>query len=731
MLLRSMGSTPSLFVISRTRPRLPLDVLSAYGEVAVLQAADLQFSPDESRALVCQAAADNLTSEAIDRIVERAGGWAVGLRLLAASSNLIETIDGSDTPGTRAPIDPELSDYLFSEVIDQQPEDVQDFLLRTSILEFLHADFCNTLTGRADSLELLDRLAAEDLFTQVVDRTDRTYRYHPLFREALASRQERTLTPDAIAALHRAAAIQYQAIDSFEWAAHHHILAGDWDVALELVHRQAATWMLEDHLPSLEAWTGRFPLAVLLRDPFLVFCRLWALGRLGRPAQAERLIALARERSQRGDDRFFDLRLDLIETYLAILRSDYESALRLCRAWLDGFPWKGTLEHLAFMMYESLASLFAGQPLVANASLERTRQLIESSGRAWLDSLESSFRGRILMMRGQNVKAKAVFKQAVYLGERANAQPLHYAHLLLAQASLESMELRSARSNAVRCLELAGTIGTSVHSSPALQVLADVATVRGDRHEAEQHIRQAIAIARQLDLTGQLMDAEARQAHYLISSGDADGATTWSESRLAQTIDPMDYRQYQENAVVARYLIVTGRIPEAETIVRQLFEEARGNNRRRDEFEMAALGALARWCAGDELGAIARFRPALRRASENQWVFTLMQDVQLFAPMLERLSDDVEIGGFVGGLLRERRDRLHLRVVLDSTGSPLTPRERDMLSGLLTGKSNRELAEEMFISEYTVKRHLSNLYTKLGVSSRAQAIAFFSNRGEG
>jgi DNA-binding NarL/FixJ family response regulator len=70
-------------------------------------------------------------------------------------------------------------------------------------------------------------------------------------------------------------------------------------------------------------------------------------------------------------------------------------------------------------------------------------------------------------------------------------------------------------------------------------------------------------------------------------------------------------------------------------------------------------------------------------------------------------------------------------VVLDSTGSPLTPRERDMLSGLLTGKSNRELAEEMFISEYTVKRHLSNLYTKLGVSSRAQAIAFFSNRGEG
>lgn len=115
---------------------------------------------------------------------------------------------------------------------------------------------------------------------------------------------------------------------------------------------------------------------------------------------------------------------------------------------------------------------------------------------------------------------------------------------------------------------------------------------------------------------------------------------------------------------------------------------------------------------------------------EHTWVLTIAQDVHLLSPMLERFAGDAELGGFVNTLLRERRDRQQMQIVLDSTGSPLTPRERDMLSGLLTGKSNRELADELYISEYTVKRHLSNIYGKLGVSSRAQAISFFANRSE-
>ena len=731
VLLSSIGSTPSLLVVSRTEPALPLDVMSAYGEVAVIGAADLLLTEEEARSMVRKRTTHELTNEEVDLIVERAGGWAVGLRLLSALTSSPDALVGASDSDALQPLGANFVDYLFSEVIGQQPVDVQDFLLRTAILDFLQPAFCDALTGRTDSRELLDRLVADHLFTELVDRDGRAYRFHPLFRDALLAQQQKILTPDAIAALHRSAAFHFQEIDSFEWSAHHYIHAGDWDVVLELVHRHAAAWVIDDHLPSLETWTGRFPLEVLLRDPFLSFCRQYALSRLGRVFEAEKLVELAQRITEEGEDVYADLRLDLTRAYVAALRQDTQVSLRYCHKWLEGFPRKGTFEHLAFLMLECLSYVYAGQPSVANESLNRTRHLIESSGKSWIDSLESNLRGSILLIQGQNTKAKSIFKQAVYLGELANAQPLHFAHLLLAQASLESMELRSARSNALRCLELANTIGTVVHTSPALQVLADVATVRGDRHEAMLHIRQAIEAAREADLTGMLMNAEARQAHYLISGGEVHGAAYWAESHLALERNPLDYRQYQENAVLARYLIVTGRVPEAEALIVPIFEQARRDNRLRDEFEMVVLGALAQCCVGDEHGGTAKLRPALRRAIEHHWMFTVAQDVHLLAPMLERLSEDAEIGGFVSAILRERRDRLHLRVVLDSTGSPLTPRERDMLSGLLTGKSNRELADEMFISEYTVKRHLSNLYTKLGVSSRAQAIAFFSNRGEG
>ncbi len=731
MLIRSSGATPSLVVISRLRPQLPIDVLNAYGELSIIGVADLQFSAEESRQMLRAARSGVLPSEQVDAIAERAGGWAVGLRLLASSPNLEHTNRIETEPGPETMLGPEVAGYLFAEVIEQQPADVQDFLQRTSILEFLQPDYCVALTGRDDSARVLQQLTDSALFTEVVDREKHTYRYHPLFQDVLRSRLEHSLSTAELQALHRAAAEQYREAGSFEWAAEHSILADDWDLALELLHGQAITWMLDDQLPSLETWTGRFPLDVLLRDSLLTFCRGWALVRLGHPQEAEQLIELARRRADFAEDPFFETRLDSLTAYNAMLRGDTLETLRVLGRWLPDFPRLGTFEHLAFMVMETLSYLFAGQPQRGSVSLDRARQTIESSGKTWIDSLESSFRGRILLEYGQHAKAKALFKEAIHLGERTNAQPLHYAHLLHSQACLELLELRSARSNALRCLDLAGTIGTSVHTSPALQVLADVAIVRGDRLEAEQHIRQAIAVARQHELSGQLRDAEARRAHYLIANEDAEGATQWANSRLGRDRSVWDYTYFQENAVLARYLIVAGRVDDAQSLIAPLFEEARTNHRRRDEHEMAILGAFACWRAGDQLSAVAQFRPVLHRAMENTWILSLAQDVHLLSPLLERFVGDTELGGFVNTLLRDRRDRQQMQIVLDSTGSPLTPRERDMLSGLLTGKSNRELADELYISEYTVKRHLSNIYGKLGgFQSRPGDLILFQPLGQ-
>ena len=194
MFLRSLGATPSLLIISRSTPHLPLDVLNAYGEVMVLDAADLRFSPDESRALLRQNGSSQLAVDVIDRIVDQADGWAVALRLLSASAPLADTFAEPIDADSHHSIGPDVSNYLFSEVIELQSEETQDFLVRTAILEFLRPAFCDALTDRNDSRELLDRLVEADVFTHLLDRDDRSYRYHPLFRDALLLRQEQTLT---------------------------------------------------------------------------------------------------------------------------------------------------------------------------------------------------------------------------------------------------------------------------------------------------------------------------------------------------------------------------------------------------------------------------------------------------------------------------------------------------------------------------------------------------------
>ena len=142
--------------------------------------------------------------------------------------------------------------------------------------------------------------------------------------------------------------------------------------------------MLDDHLTStrnLDRRVSRLTFCCAIRSLPFAACGRWC----GWAASRYRaLLTLARRRTESDDDPYFALRLDLVAAYVALLRYDLGTVLRYCRPWLDAFPWPGTFEHLAFMMIESLAQMYGGHPLIASALLDKTRQMIETSGRAWI-----------------------------------------------------------------------------------------------------------------------------------------------------------------------------------------------------------------------------------------------------------------------------------------------------------------------------------------------------------
>jgi LuxR family maltose regulon positive regulatory protein len=199
-----------LIVASRTEPPLGLARLRARNQVLELHASDLRFTSEETAAFFKQIMGVNLALEDIEMLGASTEGWAAGLQLAAISlrgdpdiSRRIRTFAGDDRY---------ILDFLVSEVLQQQPPDLQAFLLDTSVLDRFNAPLCAALTGRADAQSVLEHLEQSNLFIVPLDQVRGWYRYHHLFADLLRDQLRRT-QPDRMARLQQLAQVWYAAHD--------------------------------------------------------------------------------------------------------------------------------------------------------------------------------------------------------------------------------------------------------------------------------------------------------------------------------------------------------------------------------------------------------------------------------------------------------------------------------------------------------------------------------------
>ncbi len=196
-----------LIIASRTEPSLPLARLRASGDLAEIRAADLRFTSDETATLLNGVMCLNLPADQLAVLEHRTEGWIAGLQLAALAlkdrkdaSGFVKAFNGSH---------PYITRYLMEEVFDQQPENVQDFLLYTSILERLIAPLCDAVTGQTNGKAMLEWLDRANLFMIPLDDERQWYRYHRLFADFLSDRL-RVQQPHQVARLHRSAAYWFE-----------------------------------------------------------------------------------------------------------------------------------------------------------------------------------------------------------------------------------------------------------------------------------------------------------------------------------------------------------------------------------------------------------------------------------------------------------------------------------------------------------------------------------------
>lgn len=717
-----------LIIATRLDPPLPLSRLRVRGQLLELRAGDLRFTCEETAAFLNEIMGLNLTTEAVARLEARTEGWVAGLQLAALSlqgrTNPSEFLD-SFTGSNRY-----IVDYLFEEVLSRQSAEMQTFLQETSFLSRLCGPLCEAVTGRAGGQALLEQLDSANLFLIPLDEERRWYRYHHLFADVLQARLAQQGS-NRVAELHKRAAAWFDAQGLGEEAIHQALAGHHLEQAAEYVDRYAdGTWKRGEQV-TLEGWLRALPRELILARPRLCVMQGAIYIYTVQLQAVQELIDVCRptELSEDPDLRDVQGRLLALEGFLLRMLGQYPEARKISQIALscldeENARWRavttlnlgvlyfedgnlsGTIE--AFTEAAHLARL--GEDLVtvliARCGLAESREeqgALQEASRLYQSALD--------YMTERNIKR---FPHQLWL--YCGLGRLHYewndlseADLLLQQGLghnlpgflnacyLERLKVKTAQGDVEGAAHLfdqmkAQTFHPGVFSLKDLVAVAEAQTLP----ERDERV------------TAWMEDFESR-----------------TEDRRPFTFPYVPYRE-KETLFWARARLARGQSEPVQERLEALLEDLTQQGRHGRAVEVRALLASIHQLEERPEQAVTLLAPALILAAKEGYTRAFLDAGRSLIPVLRQAAAQGIEPECVARLLEVFRAEGMLQADREeSRDSPLTEplseRELEVLRLVAAGLSNPEIADHLFLSVGTIKRHVYNIYGKLDVTGRVEA----------
>jgi LuxR family transcriptional regulator, maltose regulon positive regulatory protein len=735
-LLENLPPNVHLVISSRIDPPLQLVRLRAGNQMAEFDAADLSFAPEEAATFLNSVMALDLSGEAIATLEERTEGWIAGLQLAALSmrdrkdvSGFIRSFSGSHR---------DVLDYLAEEVLERQPGQVRGFLLETAIAEHLTGALCDALTGRDDGQEMLERLERENLFVFALDEERRWYRYHHLFAEFLRGRLMRE-RPESTGELHLRASAWYEGNGYLAEAIGHALSAPDHDLAARLIEEGVEGAVERGEGTTALRWLQALPTEAKRLRPRLFVEHAVALVITGRPDDAEPLLKEAERAAEvDGEDGRFLLGFaSTVRSWRARLRGNAPEAVELARRALSLLP-EGEVHvrnYAAVRLGDALRTV--GDLAAADEAYAEAAEIGRAAHHAYGKLAGMVMHAKVRAEQGRLREANEVFRRALRLlteGGFELSPAAGIVHIGMADLRYERDDLDGAERELERGVELAERTGDVSTLVWAYVTLSRYERARGDEGGALERARQAERVARDSGADLQIAIAASWMARLRLARGDLAEAAAFEQERAANADAAADAARVEDRLTSARLLHAQGRHREALPLLEELGETAGAAGRTGDRIEILALQALALWAGSKKERAVSTLAEALALAAPEGYVRTFVDEGQPMAEILSGVLESQHRGQphspprvpahYIRMLLAAlERDYSSATLPVADLPEPLTERELEVLRHIASGKSNRRIATELFVSVGTVKTHLNNLYRKLDARSRTQAVA--------
>jgi LuxR family transcriptional regulator, maltose regulon positive regulatory protein len=743
---------------SRSSPPLPLARLRARRQLLEIHTAGLRFKTEESAQFLNEVMQLGISSQAVTELEKRTEGWVTGLQLVALA--LAGRVDKEQVIASFSGSHRYLVEYLMEEVVERQPQEVQSFLLSTSILERMCGDLCDALwSGQSAAAQVLDGLERSNLFVVALDDQGEWYRYHHLFRDFLQSRLTKT-QPERIRPLQRAASEWLTGKNLLREAARHAFQTQDWEYAADFVEQHCFSLIVYGEIATIYEWCATIPEEVMERRPMLCIMQGLALaygfrrqnrGRVeARLQQANRVMATLPDRQAARDLVEME---SVVRTFLAFApdpAADPDDLLDMAKGMVDDYPQGDTRQFSGLLLrgYAYLARLEAR----AAAEAFQAARLIALREGLYFGVVEATVHlARLARSQGQLERTAELCRQ----GQADIAAVLNYAEqslpalgsldIELGGVLVEQDQLAEGEGRLLRGIEqMGGGMNPyylmraylelyrlwEIQRQPAeaLKTLARLEATWPDLAFCTNGLRAVLALQASPD------DPSARVAASTWSQGFLDGL---DDKLRTAGMGPFGAGEAYYLAYLSwvQVQIALGNPQAALAYLHQQVEQALSNGLAQRVIELSLLEALAWQAEGDHPRAHAALERALG-AAQPEGYLRIFDRGPLMTQMLAEAARQGDYQEYARRILKviaapegfsqvDKGSRRAQEFPVDS----LSRRELEVLQLIAQGATNQEIAQKLVVTVGTVKSHINHILSKLGAHNRTEAVALARNLG--